>query len=91
MTYAFRVTCLSRLNVTELSSVTVIWAPPRFRHPHSQNPSDMGITLAIWVSVTGMPIPLGFWEWGCPKRAGCPYHCDTGKGWEVSAQGLGKE
>ena len=23
--------------------VTVIWASLRFRHPHSQNPSDMGI------------------------------------------------
>ena len=30
MTYAFRVTCLSRLNVTELTSVTVLWAPPAF-------------------------------------------------------------
>ena len=29
------------------------------------------ITLAIWVRVRvvqGMPISLGFWEWGCPKR-----------------------
>ena len=29
------------------------------------------ITLAIWVRdrvVQGMPISLGFWEWGCPKR-----------------------
>ena len=54
--------------------VTVIKASPRFGHPHSQNPSDMGIpshiTLAIWVrvSVTGDAIPLGFREWGCPKR-----------------------
>ena len=23
--------------------VTVTWASPRFGHPHSQNPSDMGI------------------------------------------------
>ena len=36
-----------------------IWASPSF------------ITLGIWVRVrvTGrMPISLGFWEWGCPKR-----------------------
>ena len=66
MTYAFRVTCLSRLNVTELTSVTVVWAPPRFRHPHSQNPSDMG----IWVRVTGdahIPGVLGI---GTPKTCG---------------------
>ena len=24
-----------------------------------------------------MPISPGFWEWGCPKRGGCPYHCDS--------------
>ena len=40
-----------------------------------------------------MPISLGFWEWGCPKRGdahiprvlgmrmpktgGCPFHCDS--------------
>ena len=25
------------------AGVTVIWESPRFGHPHSQNPSDMGI------------------------------------------------
>ena len=25
------------------AGVTVIWVSPRFEHPHSQNPSDMGI------------------------------------------------
>lgn len=72
MTYAFRVTCLSRLNVTELTSVTVIWAPPRFRHPHSQNPSDMGITLAIWVRVTGDAHIPGVLGMGTPKTCGMP-------------------
>ena len=49
------------------SKTLVIWAPPSH------------ITLAIWVRVRvtgdahiirglemGMPISLGFWEWGCP-------------------------
>ena len=25
------------------ADVTVIWSSPRFEHPHSQNPSDMGM------------------------------------------------
>ena len=24
-----------------------------------------------------MPISQKFWEWGCPKRGKCQYHCDT--------------
>ena len=24
-----------------------------------------------------MPTSLRFWEWGCPKRRECLYHCDT--------------
>ena len=28
------------------SGVPVIWTTPRFRHPHSQNPSDMGIPFS---------------------------------------------
>ena len=47
-----------------LTGVTVIWASPRFGHPHFQKPSDMGIGLGL----QGMPISLGSWEWGCPKR-----------------------
>ena len=23
-------------------------------------------------------ISVGFWEWGCPKSGGCPYHCNSG-------------
>ena len=50
------------------SGVPVIWATPRFRHPHSQNPSDMGIpshiTLAIWVRVTGDAHITRVWRMG---------------------------
>ena len=32
--------------------------------------SPSHITLVIWVrlGLQGIPILLGFWEWGCPKR-----------------------
>ena len=44
-----------------------------------------------------MPISLGIWEWGFPKR-GCPYHCNTGSGkvfpgsgiWTKYSAGFGK-
>ena len=26
----------------------------------------------------GKLISVGFWELGCPKRGGCPYHCNSG-------------
>ena len=62
----------------EVGAVTVKWASPRFRHPHSQNPviwaSPSHITLAIWVRVRvtrdahitrvlGMGIPITLWQW----------------------------
>ena len=31
-------------------------------HPHSQNPSGMGIPVSYYLS------DLGCWEWGRPKR-----------------------
>ena len=33
-----------------LHAVTVIWASPRFGHPHFQNPSDMGIPFLYYVN-----------------------------------------
>ena len=42
--------------------VTVIWAFPRFRYPHSQNPSDMGTTFSYY------PNDLGYR--GCPCHKG---------------------
>ena len=45
----------------------MILASPRFGHPHSQNPSCMGIPVAIWVRVTGdARITRVLWM-GCPK------------------------
>ena len=32
------------------TGVTVIWESPRFRHPHFQNPSDMGIPVSYYLS-----------------------------------------
>ena len=63
-----------------------MWVSPRFEHPHSQNPSDMGIpfyiTLAIWVKVrvrvagdAHITRALGI---RIPTTGGSPYHCDRG-------------
>ena len=49
----------------------MILASPRFGHPHSQNPSYVGINLVIWVMVTGdaritkvlgMGMPKSLWQ-----------------------------
>ena len=54
----------------------MIWASPRFEHPHSQTSSDMcipsdpspNLNLNSWGDMRGeVPISLGFWECGCPK------------------------
>ena len=55
------------------------------------------ITRLLVNKKRGMPISLGFWEWGLPKR-GCPYHCNTGSGkvfpssgiWTKYSAGFGK-
>ena len=49
-----------------------------FGHPRSQNPYDKGIPfpyhlsdvlgLGLRLGLQGMPISLGFWQWGCRKR-----------------------
>ena len=54
----------------------MIWASPRFEHPHSQTSSDMcipsdpspNLNPNSWGDMRGeVPISLGFWECGCPK------------------------
>ena len=70
----------------ESPGVTVIWASPRFRHPHSQ-------TLVIWASPVTLTLSLTqigkvIWEENThitrvlgmemPKTRGCPHHCNTG-------------
>jgi len=52
---------------TLLPGVTVIWVSPRFGHPHSPNPGDMGIPFSYYLSdfglgLQGMPLSTGFWE-----------------------------
>ena len=44
--------------------VTVIWIPPRFGHPHIQNPDYMGIPFSYYFS------DLGYGQ----GYRGCPYH-----------------
>ena len=52
----------------------MIWASPRFRHPHSQKPSDMGIPFLYFLSdlgqvrVTGDAYIPRVGEWGLLKR-----------------------
>ena len=64
------------------SGVTVIWASPRFGHPHPK-------TLVMWLSqLTLIQIATVVWEgdaciatvlgMGMLKTQGCPYHCHTG-------------
>ena len=55
----------------------MIWVSPRFGHPHSQNPSDVGIPFSYYLSdlgYRGYPYPQGFGK-GDAQNAGM--HCDT--------------
>ena len=52
-----------------------------YGHPHSQNPSDMGISVTltqiakvIWEGDAHITRVLGM---GMPKTRGCPYHCKS--------------
>ena len=62
----------------------MIWASPRFRRPHSEIPTDMGIPFSYYpgirlrVRVTGHAHITRVLGMGMPKTRGCPYHCDTG-------------
>ena len=62
------------LSALSYGAVKVIWASPRFEHPYSQNPSDMGIVLilpqrfGLWLR--GMPISR--LPWHVIKQSGLP-------------------
>ena len=55
-----------------LGAVTVIRTFPRFVHPHSQNPSDMGIRFSYCLGDLGQSQGQGY--------RGCPYHQGFGNG-----------
>ena len=50
------------------TAVTVIWASPHFGHPIHKTLVIRASPVTLTQIATGMPIQLGFWEWGCPKR-----------------------
>ena len=74
----------------ESPGVTVIWASPRFGHPHSRIPSDMDIPCNPNPNPNRkgntrgeFPYPEGIGigdaqNAGMPITRGCPYHCNTG-------------
>ena len=75
----------AKVNSTQFLLVSEVVLLQSYGHPHSQNPSNMGIpfsiTLAIWVRVrvtedAHITRVLGM---GMPKTQGCPYHCDSEK------------
>ena len=64
-------------------AVTVMWVSPRFGHPHSKNPSDIGIPCnpnppqianVMWEGDAHITRVL---EMRMPKTWGCPYHCNS--------------
>ena len=57
--------------IVPYTDVTEIWASPFpkplwYWHPPLISPWRFGLWIGL--GIQGMPVSLGFWEWGCTKR-----------------------